>query len=128
MPEELTKEDLQKYKNHHLTVGRLKEFIEKHNLPNDALVMIQRIEDVYFEENHWSVYLKDGMFVEDAKQWNIDIDNKFLNKEEYPNFDRSEYDYISEEEIKELKEQYHPAFSCVRYNDDTDLLFIDLHY
>jgi hypothetical protein len=27
-----------------------------------------------------------------------------------------------------IKEQYHPAWGCVRYGDDTDLLFIDLHY
>lgn len=127
MIEILIKENLKRYGSH-LTVGQLKEFINRNNLPDDALVMIQRVEDIYFEEHHWGVYLKNGLFSHDARQWNNDIDGKFLNKEEYPNFDRSKVDYASEEEINEMKEQYHPAFCCVKYEDDKDLLFIDLHH
>ena len=46
----LTKEDIKKYKNH-LTVGGLKEFVKKNGIPDDAKIMIQRVEDFYFERN-----------------------------------------------------------------------------
>jgi hypothetical protein len=44
---------------HYLTVGRLKEAIK--DLPDDGMVMYQRIEDVYFNNHHWntSVILKE---------------------------------------------------------------------
>ena len=46
----LTKEDIKKYKNH-LTVGELKEFVKKNGIPDNAKIMIQRVEDFYFERN-----------------------------------------------------------------------------
>jgi hypothetical protein len=39
---------------HYLTIGRLKEFIKKHKIPDNALILHQRIEDVYFEKHGWS--------------------------------------------------------------------------
>ena len=40
-------EDLSRYKDY-LTVGRLKKFLEQHpELPDDALVLTQRVEDRY---------------------------------------------------------------------------------
>ena len=30
--------------------------------------------------------------------------------------------------VKESMEQYHPAWSCVKYPGEDDTLFIDLHY
>ena len=94
----LSKEEIQNYE-HTLTVGKLKEFIEEYNLPDDAKVLIQRVEDKYYESG-WGVHLKAGY---DA----------------YKN-DGGEY-------VEESLDQYHPAWSCVKYEDD-DLLFIDLHY
>ena len=35
---------------------------------------------------------------------------------------------ITKEELFKYKEQYHPAFSCYKYNDEDDILFTDLHY
>ena len=57
-PEKLTKEEAKGYQ-HHCCVGQLIDFIEKYDIPKDALIMIQRIEDRYFERNHWKVYEKD---------------------------------------------------------------------
>lgn len=36
-------------RKHGLTVGDLLDFIEKHNLSRDAVVLTQRIEDQYFD-------------------------------------------------------------------------------
>ena len=53
-------EDLSRYEDY-LTVGRLKKFLENNpDLPDDALVLTQRVEDVYYEENGWGVVLKEG--------------------------------------------------------------------
>ena len=34
---------------------------------------------------------------------------------------------FTEEQIRQSMEQYHPIWSCVRYKDDKDVLFLDLH-
>jgi hypothetical protein len=44
------KEFKEKYK-HYLTVGKLKEYLEDY--PDDALVVSQRVEDVYYEKHGW---------------------------------------------------------------------------
>ena len=123
----LTKEELKGYTG--LTVGDLKNFLNKYNLDDDSLVVIQRVEDFYYEKNNWGVYLKEGDTVHNSRQWNKDIKSgKYLDKEKYPKIKPDELRVIPEEEMEELMEQYHPAWSCVRYKDDTDILFIDLHY
>ena len=46
------KEYKEKYiKHHHLTVGKLKEYLAGY--PDDALVVSQRVEDVYYEKHRW---------------------------------------------------------------------------
>jgi hypothetical protein len=97
---EITKEELKKY-NYYLTVGDLKKFLDKHNLPDNSPVLIQRVEDVYYEEHRWGVYLKEGEHTFKDNEGNL---------------------------VKESLEQYHPAWSCVKYKDEDDILFIDLHY
>lgn len=98
---EISKEELTNEYDHFLTVGVLKKFLNKHNLPESAKVVVQRIEDVYYEKHKWGVYLKEG------EHTFKDNDGKV---------------------VKNSLEQYHPAWSCVKYNDEDDVLFIDLHY
>lgn len=125
---ELSKEDVTKLK-HHLTVGDLKKFLSKNNLPDDAKVLIERVEDVYYDEHHWGVYLKDGEHYHNALQYNADVDSgKYLDKEEYPNITEENLVKYTEEDLHKMKVQYHPAWACVGYSDDKDILFIDLHY
>lgn len=97
---EITKEELTSGYEHYLTVGDLKKFLNEHSLPDTAKVVVQRVEDVYYEKHNWGVYLKagDATFKNDAG--------------------------IIE---KSSMEQYHPAWCCVKYSGD-DILFIDLHY
>jgi hypothetical protein len=99
--DKITKDELINSYEHNLTVGRLKHFLNHYNLPDHAKVVVQRVEDVYFEKHHWGVYLKEG---------------EYTTKDEDGNT------------IEESLEQYHPAWCCVKYKDDDDILFIDLHY
>lgn len=98
---ELSKEELENNYKQFLTVGELKEFLYKNNLPNDAKVMIQRVKDVYYERHNWKVYLKEGEHTLYDKEGKVD---------------------------KDSLEQYSPAWCCVKYNDEQKNLFIDLHY
>jgi len=98
---EITKEQLTNGYDQYLTVGGLKEFLNKHNLPVSARVVVQRIEDVYYEKHNWGVYLKEGEHTFKDDNGNI---------------------------VKSSMEQYHPAWCCVKYNDEDNMLFIDLHY
>lgn len=98
---EITKDELKRRYDHFLTVRDLKEFLNRHDLPDDSKVLIQRVEDVYYEKYNWPVYLKEGEHTFKDEQGNV---------------------------VKESLEQYHPAFCCVKYNDEDDLIFINLHY
>jgi hypothetical protein len=98
---EISKEELINSYQDFLTVGDLKKFLQKHNLNDNAKVLIQRVEDVYYEKYDWAVYLKEG-------------ENAF--KDEHGDI------------VKESLEQYHPAWCCTKYNDESDILFINLHY
>lgn|SRR5574343_77240 len=102
IPRELTKEEIQS--GWHLTVGKLKMFLEEYKLSDDAPILIQRVEDFYYENNNWGVYLKEDYQTNYAISKNPDVDpREFMN-------------------------QYTPAFSTVNYLGDEDILFIDLHY
>ncbi len=125
---ELTKEEVKSYQ-HYLTVGDMKKFIAEHNPPDDALILIERVQDVYYDKHNWGSYLKEGEHYNNAVQYNADIDSgKYLNKKEYPKIKEENLVKYTEEQLNNLKIQYHPAWCCVHYKDDKDLLFIDLHY
>lgn len=83
MIKEITKQELEDKYADFLTVGRLKKFIEEHNLTDDAKVLIQRVEDVYLKEEG--------------------------------------------EHLPGVFSQYRPAWSAVKYKDEQNILFIDLH-
>jgi hypothetical protein len=51
-----------------LTVGSLREFIS--DLPDDMLVLYERIEDVYFDIHHWtSTEIADSMMPEHPDEY-----------------------------------------------------------
>lgn len=126
----LTKDEIVNSFSHSLTVGDLKKFIEENNIPDNAKVMVQRVHDHYFENNNWGVYLKEGYWYNSAEKTN---DNMLEEIERRNNGLEPEYDIEDPKSMMfemndDLKEQYYPAWSCVRYGDDQDLLFIDSHY
>lgn len=151
----IKKEDLYRYtKNGFLTVGQLKKFIEENNLPDNAPVVVQRIEDRYYEGNDisgmggcsdtedgiyppgskaqgWGVYLKEGDAYHNVKTMNVRMKEELTRRKngepgKFPRIDDPEK-YVQELN-DELKDQYHPIWSPVLYRDDKDILFLDLHY
>lgn len=128
----LTEEEAKSYR-HNLTVGGLKKSIEDYGIPDEAKVVIQRIEDVYYDRHGWGVMLKEGEQYHNAIQMNESMKEEISRRErgeepEYPGID-DPTEYICEDEdfLKNLKDQYHPAW-CVAGYKDRDFLFIDLHY
>jgi len=59
-PKEISKQEITEGFKEFLTVGKLKDFLAKHDLPDDAKVLVERLEDRYFENNNWPVYIKPG--------------------------------------------------------------------
>jgi hypothetical protein len=134
-PEEINQEDLKRYAfNGYYTVGQLLEYIQTKiasgELTHDSLVLSQRIEDVYFEKNGWGVVKKEGEHYHYCLNHNNKIeDGHYLNKEQYPKIKGDEpfLNKISEEEMENSKEQYHPIWCPVVYEGDKNL-YLDLHY
>ena len=53
--------DLKGKYEYYLTIGKLRKFLQEHpELPDYALVLTQRVEDVYYEQHGWGVVLKEG--------------------------------------------------------------------
>ena len=130
IPRELTKEKVLKQAN--LTIGDIKRHIEKHNLSDDTVVVVQRIEDSYFLSEHdtgWGVYYKDGLDALNAREHNRNVINGvYLDKAQYNDHPKHHVIY-TEDEIKEMfSEQYIPTFCVATYKDELDILFINIHY
>lgn len=117
------------YFKHSYTVGELLDYIEKHKIPREGKIFIQRIEDRYFDG--WSK----------AKGWSKVIRPDFmhhvtLDKLADIRANRDQYPKITEQYIeamqKEIDEQVHfseyiPIHSPVGY-DEYKHLFLDAHY
>jgi hypothetical protein len=127
----LSKEKLLSYReSHYLTVGRLLEFIKENNIPEDAIVVSQRVEDIYFETHSWGVYQKEGEHTHWMRNMNGKIDSGvFDDKEKFPMITEEMKKKFTEDDINEAMDQYHPVWSPVLHKDDKDdILFLDLHY
>jgi hypothetical protein len=150
---ELTKQELLTRFKQSLTVGKIKEFCEKFNVPDTAKVLVQIIDEKYFEggldisgitgeingkfgvlpegtkSSEWPVYLKKGESYYWAESWNKDIDDgKYFDKDNYPDAKPESMKKISKEDMEKSMDRYSPVHCCVYYKDDPDILFIDLHY
>ncbi len=126
-----TKEELLSFrKNGYLTVGDLRNFLDKNrDLSNDAIVISQRVEDYYYTENNWGVYKVGGEHYYQSLKWHEDIDcGKYLDKEQYPNFKEENNVKFTDEDLEEFKDQYSPVWCCVRRKNEDDILFLNLHY
>lgn len=150
------KEDIIPVKHPQLTWGELKEFCKDHNIPDDAPIMIQRVEDRYYDgidvsgmtgtlpdgtsgilppgskADGWRVYLKKGFWYYSVERQNEKMEAEIKRRKngEEPHYDKIENpeDCIVDLNDDELFEQYTPASQAVFYSDDSDMLFIDLHY
>jgi hypothetical protein len=124
----ISQEELKDKWEHNLTVGDLLDYIEKNNLPRDAKVLSQRIEDRYFETGGWGVVVKEGHWFDSMVERNKDIDaGEYDDPEEYPLLESKRPAKFPEDDLDQLMEQYHPVWCGVKYKDD-DNLYLDLHY
>lgn len=79
---------------HGLTMKDLRQFVmENPNIPGDALVCTERIEDRYFENHGWNTFGFEGHSYRDAIKFNENVVNgefddniKTIPKEELENF------------------------------------------
>lgn len=128
MSQAITSKELNKNSNY-FTVGQLKEWIEKYNIPDSACILMQRVEDNYFEKHNWETIKKEGYWYHILKRHNKRIDEGyFLNKENFPNIkgDEEFLKKYSDKEMEEIKDEYYPCFSPVFY--DNEFLYLDAHY
>lgn len=148
----MTKEEMMK-RNHVLRVGDLKAFIERYEFSDDALIVVQRIEDRYYEGNDisgmrgqredgtygilppgskasgWKVYCKPGDMYHTMTRFNEKLTSGvFEDKEQYPNFKPENCRLFTEEEMEDAKEQYSTIHCPVKYEDENDVIFLNLHY
>lgn len=100
-----------------MTVGYLKKFLEEFNIPDDAVIFTERVEDNYYKPGKgWqenSVF-KEGEVYNDMKEYK---DACYLMQEVN----------ITDEELESFKTQYTAIWSPVKYDDD-DNLYLNLHY
>jgi hypothetical protein len=154
MSKEIKLEELQSRFTDFLTVGKLKKALEKY--PDDAKVLIQRVEDRYYDGNDisgmtgllpdgtygilpegskaegWPVVKKEGAAYHHALHWNEEMNDEVLRKiageEPHYSFDNPQDRLYTQKQIDELQEEYSPAWGVVHYKDDPNNLYIDLHY
>lgn len=104
LPREIKQEDLEVADC--LTIGKLRELLVKYNLPDDGKVLVERVEDYYFEENNWGVVYKN------SKSFTF---GEMING-------------LSEDEKRTFLDQFHPAWYASKFKDDDKNLYICLHY
>ena len=52
-----------------LTIGDIRKYLETHNPPDDAIVLVERVEDVYFEKHGWETVDKLHSFMEETTEY-----------------------------------------------------------
>lgn len=116
----MDKKELQSYREvHYLTWGQLKAFAEKNKIPDDAIVVTERVEDKYYDFFGWSVYCKENDCSKKAARHNYLVETgKWKGKGQI----------FTAAELLSFKTQYHPVWSPVYYKEDPEILFLDLHY
>lgn len=100
-----------------MTVGWLKKFIEENNIPDESLILVERVTDSYYQKGKgwWenSVFKENDMYL-DMKEY----------KETCYNMQEVN---MTDEELESFKTQYHSIWCPVKYKDDNNL-YLDLHY
>ena len=145
-----TKEELIEARFQGLTMGDLAEFVYKNpQIPRDAKVLVERIEDVYFEgvdisgmrsskgilpkgskAEGWKVLPVKGENYYNTKNFNEvmiqEVEDRKNGKEsQYPKIDNPN-DYIIELS-DDCKEQFFPAW-CISKENDNSIVYIFNHY
>ncbi len=145
----ITKEELLNSTAHGLTMKDLRRFINNNpQISDDAPVMVERVEDKYFngvdisgmqgdsgvlpkgsKSEGWKVLLVEGYGYWNASQFNDkmykEIENRKLGKGEYSEKLNPKEAIV--ELTDDLKEQFFPSF-CITKSTDDRLVYIYNHY
>lgn len=114
IPQEVSREELLNRFKDYMTVADFKKSIERYGIKDTAKVVVQRVEDFYYENNNWGVYLQEGDAYWQMKNSNEQGNGEYVKK-------------LTEEELHYFKDQYHPVWCVVGYKDQ-DIVCLDLHY
>ena len=104
----MTKETLLGFKTA-FTVGDLKKWIEKFNVPDTAIIVTEVVDDKYFNGG-------------------IDISGMRSSGGILPEGSRSGEWRVYLKDREENEVRYHPIHSPINYNEDKEILFLDHHY
>ncbi len=117
--------------DHYCTVGDLLNFIDKNRLPLDAKIVMQRVEDHYFNEvGGWKenlVRMPGEFYHQELKRNQNIIDGVYDDKEQYPNYPEEMKKLVTTEELDALKEEYYHC-SPVFFKEKPNILFLAAHY
>jgi len=128
-----TTEEIKNKWEHYYTVGQLRKFLEENkDIPDDAKIFIQRVEDVYFEEHHWGTIKIEGDMYWSEKRLieKANPGGEFHDKEQYPKMTQERIDEILklEETLDECKDEYVAVWWVFKYKDDKNGIFLTPHY
>ena len=148
---EITREQLFKMSMNY-TVRDLLKFIKDNQISEDAVIVVERVKDSYYEGSDisgmggctttpdgiyppgskstgWSVLCKENMFTHTMREWNQKVkDGIYQNRKSYPKMSDEMRNHIySEEEILLSRTQYSSITYAVGY-PEKDILYLDLHY
>lgn len=130
LPREITEDELKNGYQHFLTVGQLREKLKGY--PDEAKVLVQRIEDVYYEKHQWGVVFKESEFTWQSREDNRKLtDGTYANKDQYPKLDVNKFRVMTERELRIYDSQYSPVWCVVDYEwkeEKKKNLYLDLHY
>ena len=116
--EDLTEEEIFEKYEHYLTFKMLQKFVEenKDNIHPDAKIIVERVEDKYFERNGWKTLKLEGDFYRGLERTNESIRKGLCEaKEEIP-----------QEYMDDTKEEFHPAWYIAKHSDKIVLIY--MHY
>jgi hypothetical protein len=133
---------------HVFTVGELVDYINKNNIPMDAKIFMQRIEDSYYEGCNISGItgeLPDGTYgilpegskatpwptvTKPTYEWYLNLEkikDIEANREDYPHMTDAMLELLKEAPIELFSTEYTPLHSPVKYGEDNNL-YLDAHY
>lgn len=118
--------------SHGLKMSDLRDFVNKNpQIPGDTMVVVERVEDRYFENQGWYVYNHPGWFYNTYLSFNnsMDEENERRKKGEKPEFGEIEYpleNKFTEDDLEGSKEQFFRAWNISNLNNK--IVLIHNHY
>ena len=115
---DLTEEEIYEKYKHHLTFKVLEQFVEenKHTIDPNAKIIVERVEDKYFEKHGWKTLKVEGFQYGSFMKTNENIKAGLCEATEP----------IPQEFINETKEEFHPAWCISKKNSKIVLIY--MHY